>query len=81
MAAARPVVARRVGALPDTVIHDETGLLVEDAPEAVAAALDRLLGDPERARRMGAAGRRRAEEAFSPERSVDLIERLYRELA
>ncbi|MCL6553209.1 MAG: glycosyltransferase [Firmicutes bacterium] len=48
MAAARPVVARRVGALPETVRHGETGLLVDDdRPESVAAALLDILADPE----------------------------------
>jgi len=73
------VVARRVGALPDTVMHGVTGLLVEgEEPEAVAAALERLLEDPALAQRMGEAGRRRVEEAFSPERHAERIEAVYR---
>ena len=79
MAAGRPVVARRVGALPDTVMHGVTGLLVEgEEPAAVAAALERLLEDPALARRMGQAGRRRVEEAFSPERHAERVEAVYR---
>ncbi len=82
MAAGRPVVARRIGALPETIVHGETGLLVsDDRPESVSAALATVLGAPERGRAMGRAGRRRAEEAFSPERSVATIERVYRSLA
>jgi glycosyltransferase involved in cell wall biosynthesis len=82
MAAARPVVARRVGALPETVVHGETGLLVDgDDAEAVAAALAAVLEDPARARAMGAAGRRRAKTEFSPERSVAIVERVYRDVA
>ncbi len=78
MAAARPVVARRVGALPETVVHGETGLLVDDdRPESVAAALLTILADPERARAMGEAGRRRAETEFSPERSVTIVQQVY----
>jgi len=81
MAAARPVVARRVGALPETVVHGETGLLVDDdRPESVAAALLALLCDPARARAMGAAGRRRAVEAFAPERAVAIVEEAYARL-
>ena len=57
MAAGRPVVARRVGALPEAIEHGVTGLLVDDErPESVEAALAALAGDPERARRMGEAG-------------------------
>ncbi len=82
MAAARPVVARRVGALPETVVHGETGLLVDDdRPESVAAALGAVLRSPDRGGAMGLAGRRRAETAFGPERSVDTVERVYRSLA
>lgn len=77
MAAGRPVVARRVGALPDTVADGDTGLLVDDDPEAVARALAEVLGDPPRARAMGAAGRRRAEQEFSAERAVAIVEQVY----
>ncbi|PYM17044.1 MAG: hypothetical protein DMD81_10760 [Candidatus Rokuibacteriota bacterium] len=81
MAAGRPVVARRVGALPDTVVHGETGMLVgEDRAESVAAALADVLANRDRARAMGLAGRRRAEDVFGPERSVALVERVYRSL-
>jgi glycosyltransferase involved in cell wall biosynthesis len=81
MAAGRPVVARRVGALPETVVHGETGLLVDDErPERVAAALAAILGDPRRARAMGLAGRRRAESEFGPERTVATVERVCRAL-
>jgi glycosyltransferase involved in cell wall biosynthesis len=78
MAAARPVVARRVGALPETVVDGETGLLVkDDRPQSVAEALAAILGDPARARAMGQAGRRRAETEFSPERSLAIVEEVY----
>ena len=78
MAACRPVVARRVGALPDTVVDGETGVLLDqDTPEAVASALLAVLADRARARAMGQAGRRRAEHEFNPERAVDIVERLY----
>jgi glycosyltransferase involved in cell wall biosynthesis len=78
MAASRPVVARRVGALPETVAHGETGLLVDDDTAAgVAAALAAVVSDPARGRALGAAGRRRAETEFSAERSVTTVEHAY----
>lgn len=81
MAAGRPVVARRVGALPETVVHGETGLLVgDDRPASIAAALITILTDRDRGRRMGAAGRRRAEVEFDPERAVAIVEAVYRRL-
>ena len=80
MAAARPVIARRVGALPETVVDGETGLLVDgERADDVAAAMATMLADPARARAMGEAGRRRAETEFSPERSVTIVERVYRD--
>lgn len=79
MATGKPVVARRVGALPETVLDGETGSLLEaDEPEAVARALLAVLQDPARARAMGAAGRRRAEALYSPERHVTEVEEVYR---
>jgi L-malate glycosyltransferase len=82
MCAGRPVVARAVGALPETVVQGETGLLVpDDRPESIAAALRRVLTDPALASAMGVAGRRRAEREFSLERSLDVAEGVYRTLA
>ena len=77
MAAARPVVAARVGAVPEIVVDGETGWLVDATPEAVAAGLEAALGDRARARRMGAAGRRRVEALFTPSRRASLVEEVY----
>ena len=53
----RPAVASRVGDIPTVVVHDHTGLLVEAGDAAgLAAALVRLLEDPELAQRLGDAG-------------------------
>ncbi len=78
MAAARPVIARRVGALSDTVVHGGTGLLLDNEnPESLEAALRALLSDPPRARTMGEAGRKRACELFSQERHAADVEAIY----
>jgi glycosyltransferase involved in cell wall biosynthesis len=62
MACGRPVVATAVGGQLDTVVHEETGLLVEPRhPEQVAAAIRRLLGDELLRRRYGENAARRAE--------------------
>jgi glycosyltransferase involved in cell wall biosynthesis len=68
MAAGLPVVGVRGGGVGEIVVHEETGLLaaVDDA-QGIAAAVDRLARDPEERRRMGTAGRRRAEERYSLE--------------
>ncbi|MFF6826372.1 glycogen synthase [Streptomyces longwoodensis] len=70
MACGTPVVASRVGGIPEVVEDGRTGLLVDldDTGEAfetaLARALDEVTGDPERARRMGEAGRERAVDEF-----------------
>jgi glycosyltransferase involved in cell wall biosynthesis len=80
MAAGRPVLAARVGALPDAVVHGETGLLLDEpSPEAVSAALARLLSSPEEARAMGDAGKQRALALFTSERHAAAMEALYLE--
>jgi glycosyltransferase involved in cell wall biosynthesis len=66
MARGRPVVATRVGGTPELVTDGETGLLVPPRdPEALAAALRRVLDDADLARRLGDAGRAQVAERFS----------------
>jgi glycosyltransferase involved in cell wall biosynthesis len=73
MAAGRPVVASAVGGLLDLVADGETGLLVPPRDvTALRAALERLLGDAELRRRMGAAGRERIREHFTWPAVTDL---------
>jgi glycosyltransferase involved in cell wall biosynthesis len=65
MAMRVPVVASRVGGIPDAVQDRGTGLLVSPGdPEMLAAALHRVLDEPELASRLGDAGRRRVLEHF-----------------
>src|SRR5262245_4332191 len=60
MAAGRPVVATAVGGNPEAVLHEETGLIVPPADStSLAAAMERLLADPVKAKALGAAGRAR----------------------
>lgn len=82
MAHGRPVVATAVGGLRDAVDDGVTGILVEPgAPAELAAAIRALLDDPERAARLGAAGRAAAERDYSwPVASASLLA-LYGELS
>jgi len=81
MAHARPVVATPVGGTPELVVDGETGLLVPPRdPEALAAALRRLLEDPDLARRLGEAGRARVAERFTAAAQTRRILELYDEL-
>jgi glycosyltransferase involved in cell wall biosynthesis len=66
MASGLPVVATRVGGVPEAVVAGETGLLVPPGDAwALAAALSRLLSDPETRRAFGRAGRERVIREFS----------------
>lgn len=75
LAAGRPVVASRVGAIPDVLEDGLHGLLVPpDDPAELAAAICRLLRDPELAARLTAAGRDYVCAAFTRERQVKAFE-------
>lgn len=64
MAASRPIVATRVGAIPEVVVDGENGILVEPRePEALAAAFGKL-GDAALRARFGEAGRQRVLREF-----------------
>ena len=80
MACGTPVVASRVGGIPEVVVDGETGWLVAPGdPAALGGALRHALDDPERARRMGEAGRRRVEAHFSWDRIADRTLAVYRD--
>ncbi len=80
MALGRPVVASRVGGLPDLVEDGVTGLLVEPGnASALADALKTILSDSKLAENMGRAGRARWEEAFGLNRFYEDTQRVYNE--
>jgi glycosyltransferase involved in cell wall biosynthesis len=80
MAAGKPVVASRVGGIPDLVKDEKTGLLVPPGDEhALANAIMRLVNNPSEARRMGAAGKFFCH-CFSLEAMVEQLDHLYDEL-
>lgn len=80
MASGRPVIASRIGGLPELVSDGETGLLVPPGdPIALRGAIARLLADPDLAERMGQAGRRKARE-FRTSNVIPRIERAYRQV-
>jgi glycosyltransferase involved in cell wall biosynthesis len=72
-----PVVAPRVGGIPEQ-LTEETGVLVDPGdPRSLAAAISGLLADPERRARMGAAAAADARARFSLDRQVDAYLDLY----
>jgi phosphatidyl-myo-inositol dimannoside synthase len=81
-ACGKAVIGGRSGGITDAVLDGETGLLVDPhAPEAIAAAVDRLLSDPALAARMGAQGRARILRDLTWERVADQVEATLVELA
>jgi glycosyltransferase involved in cell wall biosynthesis len=80
MDAGVPVVASRVGGLPEVVDDRRTGLLVPPGdPVALAAAIGELLDRPELRRVMGAQGRLRVEESFRAAAMARRVEEVYEE--
>ena len=78
---ARPVVATRVGGLPEVVVDGETGVLVEgENSTAIANAVASLLEHPRLAAQMGGRARERSLDVFSGKRCVDQYHHLYQQL-
>jgi N-acetyl-alpha-D-glucosaminyl L-malate synthase BshA len=78
---ARPVVAFRVGGIPEVVVHGETGFLHAFGEiKAMAASLDQLAASRERAAQLGENGRRVAGSKVSANRNVPLYETVYERL-
>ena len=70
MAARVPVIASNVGGLAEIVEHERTGLLTENSPEAIAAAIRRLRDDSALAQSLATEARRKVEQQFSVDRMV-----------
>ena len=72
LAVEAPVVGTRLSGIPEVVLPEQTGLLVEPGDEeGLAVALARLLADPALGRRLGAAGRALVLERFDLRRNVE----------
>ena len=81
LAGGRPVVATRVGGVPDVVRDGVDGFLVEPGDvDAMADRLAALASDEQLRHRMGEAGRADVHERYSVERLLDDVDQLYRRL-
>jgi glycosyltransferase involved in cell wall biosynthesis len=81
LAARTPVVATRVGGVPDVVREGDDGFLVDPGDtDALAERLERLASDPQLRERMGEAARSRVLSRYAVDRLVDDVDRLYRSL-
>ncbi len=74
-------IATRVGGVPEVIEHGRNGFLADvgDVETMARQAID-LLADPDALARMGAAGRRVAQECFSTEKIIPQYEKFYREV-
>src|SRR5208283_1832843 len=80
MSAAVPVIASRAGGLPEVVRHRETGLLVDNHPGAVAAAIAELSSDLALARRLGQNARLTVLENFTVDHMVRRTMEVYKKV-
>lgn len=81
LAAGRPVIASRVGAIPDVVLHEWSGLLIEPGDtSALVSALKRLIEDPSLRTRLGENARLHIEESHSALAMSKLYLGLYRDV-
>lgn len=81
LAMERPVVATDDGSVSELIEHERTGLLVRpEQPEAVAAAIERFVGDPTFAAACGKRGREHVVAHYSVDRMVDAVLSLYETL-
>jgi glycosyltransferase involved in cell wall biosynthesis len=80
MSAGVPVVASRVGGLPEAIRHGENGILVDNQPAAIAAAIRHLLDNPALARRLGNAGRQTVLQNFTVNHMVRRTIEVYRQV-
>ena len=78
MAAGKPVIASRIGGLPDVVVHNETGFLVEPGnSDALAQALEQIVRDEPLAKRFGMNGNERARRLFNMQHNAGRIQEIY----
>ena len=81
MACKKPVVATNVGGIPEVVIPDQTGILIEpEKPQQIADAVNYLLKNPDIAKKMGEKGRQRVEQFFSWSMIANYTKSLYEKI-
>jgi glycosyltransferase involved in cell wall biosynthesis len=80
MAMGKAVIGARRGMIPEIVDHGKTGLVIDDTPETIAQAIERLSADRARCRAMGQAGREKAVRLYDLKRQAARVRDLYREV-
>jgi glycosyltransferase involved in cell wall biosynthesis len=80
-AARLPVIATKVGGIPDVCVHEENSILVEPKdPEALASSMSRLIGEGALSERLGREGRRIVEESYTWQKVAESTFKLYKEI-
>lgn len=75
------VIATRSGGIPDTIVHEETGLLVDEAaPDQIASQIRRLWREPALAEKLRREGNAFARAHLTRDRTADAFDELYRSL-
>ncbi len=77
MSAGVPVIASNIGGLPEIVEHGKTGLLVNNTPQEIAAAILRIRQDYDFSKLFAARGRQSVEERFSIPVMISATEQVY----
>lgn len=81
MAAKIPVVSSAVGGMPESVLHEKTGLLVEPKePKQIAKAVNQLLSDRNYLKKLGTQGQAFVEQRFTIERTAEETLKVYQTL-
>jgi glycosyltransferase involved in cell wall biosynthesis len=80
MAMGKAVIGARRGMIPEIVDDGKTGLVIDDSPENIARAIERLAGDPALCRSMGEAGREKALRLYDVRRQALKVREIYEAL-
>lgn len=81
MACKKPVIGTRVGGVPEAIGSEGAGIIVEyNDSDALSEAINQLLNDSKKRKKMGEIGRKRVKENFTWASVVDQIEQVYAEL-
>jgi len=80
MAMGRAVIGARRGMIPEIVDDGKTGLVIDDTPENIAAAIERLAADRATCRAMGAAGREKALRLYDVRRQAAAVKTIYEQM-
>lgn len=80
MAMGKPIIGARRGMIPELVSDGETGLVIDDTPENIAAAIERLARNRVETQAMGAAGRKRAVALYDARQQAARVQAIYEQL-